>query len=142
MEEVASLAQVSKGTLYNFFESKEDLFLATLIDFYEESLARFDEGARAPAAPRTRLESMLKGMAKMLAAVAPRMNLHYQAWGLIAKHPRYKERLYSFLRSFHADRSASLEETIRAGQQAGTLRVDADARSVDEGNRALLSGFL
>ncbi len=142
MEEVASLAQVSKGTLYNFFESKEDLFLATLIDSYEQSLALLDAGAGAPADPRTRLEAMLNGMAKILAAVAPRMNVHYQAWGLIAKHPRYKERLYSFLRSFHADRSASLEETIRAGQQAGSLRVDADARSVAEGIMALLSGFL
>ncbi len=141
MEEVASLAQVSKGTLYNFFESKEDLFLATLIDSYEESLALFDEGARAPADPRTRLEAMLNGMAKILATLAPRMNVHYQAWGLIAKHPRYKERLYSFLRSFHADRSATLEQTIRAGQQAGSLRVDADARAVAEGIVALLSGF-
>ena len=35
MDEVAALAQVSKGTLYNFFESKEDLFLATLIDSYQ-----------------------------------------------------------------------------------------------------------
>ena len=142
MEEVASLAQVSKGTLYNFFESKEDLFLATLIDSYEKSLALIDLGARAPADPRTRLEAMLNGMAKIFAAVAPRMNLHYQAWGLIAKHPRYKDRLYSFLRSFHADRSATLDQTIRAGQQAGSLRADADARAVAEGIMALLSGFL
>ncbi len=142
MEEVAALAQVSKGTLYNFFESKEDLFLATLMDSYEGSLALFDAGAQAPADPRTRLEAMLNGMVKILAAVAPRMNVHYQAWGLIAKHPRYKERLYSFLRSFHADRATSLVQTIRAGQQAGSLRADADAPAVAEGIMALLSGFL
>jgi AcrR family transcriptional regulator len=142
MDEVAALAQVSKGTLYNFFESKEDLFLATLIDSYQGSLVLFDAGARAPADPRARLVGMLDGMAKILASLAPRMTVHYQAWGLVAKHPRYKERLYDFLRSFHADRAASLEQTIRAGQQAGSLRADSDAPALAEAIMALLSGFL
>ncbi len=142
MEEVAALAQVSKGTLYNFFESKEDLFLATLMDSYEGSLALVDAGTQAPADPGTRLEAALDGMVKVLAALAPRMNVHYQAWGLIAKHPRYKERLYSFLREFHAERAITLHETIRAGQQAGSLRADADATAIAEGILALLGGFL
>ena len=38
MEEVAARAQVSKGTLYRFFESKEDLFLATIMDSYASVL--------------------------------------------------------------------------------------------------------
>ncbi len=142
MDEVAALAQVSKGTLYNFFESKEDLFLATLIDSYQGSLALFDAGAQAPADARIRLEARRDAMAKILAALAPRMNVHYQAFGLIAKHPSYKERLYRFLRSFHTDRAASLEQTIRAGQQGGSLRADADATALAEGFMALLSGFL
>ena len=36
MEEIASEAGVSKGTLYNFFRNKEDLFVATVMAPYDE----------------------------------------------------------------------------------------------------------
>jgi TetR/AcrR family transcriptional regulator len=142
MEEVASLAGVSKGTLYRFFESKEELFLATVIDSYQHFLPLFDAGASPQAGPRQRLEALLDGLLRILEAVAPRMNLHYQAWGLVAKDPALRDRLQGFLRGFHAERGETLAGTIREGQRQGVFRPDADARAVADGIQALLSGFL
>ena len=51
MEEVAARAGVSKGTLYRYFENKEELLLATVIDSYQQNLPLFDAGADPASDP-------------------------------------------------------------------------------------------
>ena len=142
MEEVAALAGVSKGTLYNFFESKQDLLLATLIDSYEESLRIVDEPEVSSGDPRADLERVLGSLGEVLAAVAPRMNVHYQAWGLIARDLERRERLFGFLRDFFAGRRESVERILRDGQRLGVFRADIDVDRVVDAILSLLSGFL
>jgi len=143
MDEVAALAQVSKGTLYNFFESKRDLFLAAMIDSYEESLRIFDTAADDGAVgPIAELDRILEGMALVLGAMAPRMTVHYQAWGVVAGDEHARARLYGFLFDFFNQRSRDIVDTIRAGQRSGAFAPDADAEAVADGIMALLGGFL
>jgi AcrR family transcriptional regulator len=142
MEEVAGLAQVSKGTLYRFFESKEHLLLATLIDSYEQLLDLVDLPVGSDAGPRERLDALLDAMTRVLEEFAPRMNVHYQAWGLVAKVPELQDRLHGFLREFHGERAREVEQTVREGQHGGVFRRDADAVTFADGVQALLSGFL
>ncbi len=142
MEEVAALARVSKGTLYRYFASKEELLLATILDSYEQFLPLVEPGSGVAAGPRERLEALLDGMVKVLDAVAPRMPVHYQAWGLVAKDATLETRLHGFLRAFHEERGRTLEATIRAGQREGIFRPDADVAALVESIQALLSGFL
>lgn len=140
MDEVAALAQVSKGTLYRFFESKEHLLLATILDSYEQSLPLVD--IPAGKSPHERLAAMLDGIMKVFEQFSPRMNVHYQAWGLVAKVPALQDRLYGFLREFHSERAQTLEEAVRDGQRCGVFRRDVDAAAFADGIQALLGGFL
>lgn len=142
MEEVAARAGVSKGTLYRFFASKERLLLATILDSYERHLPLLDARARPGAGARERLEALLHGMAEVFAAIAPRMPVHHQAPGLVAKDPELEAELHAFLRRFHADRHDTLVRTLRDGQREGAFRDDLDVAAVAEGVQALLSGFL
>jgi AcrR family transcriptional regulator len=142
MEEVAARARVSKGTLYRYFESKEDLFLATLIDSYQRGLRILDTHVETDGDPRERLGRQLDGLTEVLAATAPRMQVHYQAWGVITKDEGFQNRLYSFLRDFHAQRGDVFRQLLREGQRAGVIRADADVVTVADGIQALLSGFL
>ncbi len=142
MEEVAARAGVSKGTLYRCFKNKEELLLATVIDSYEQNLPLFDAGADPASDPVDRLDALLDGTTKVLAAVAPRMSVHYQAWGIVARNPALKEQLEEFLRSFHAARRDTLVETIRKGQDLAVFNGAADASVFADAIQALLSGFL
>ena len=108
MEEVAARAQVSKGTLYRYFESREHLLLATILDSYEQSLPMLPTAGAGD--PRERLAQHVDVLVRVLEAVMPRMHVHYQAWGLVANTPELQERLYGFLRDFHVDRGHELAE--------------------------------
>ena len=143
MEEVAARAQVSKGTLYRYFESKEELLLATILDSYEQSLRLLPHLPEVGSLDAQGLLSAhVDALVKVLESLSPRMNVHYQAWSLVAKTPALKEKLDAFLRDFHVERGAELVEVIEAGQQQAVFRRDLPAAALAEGMQALLSGFL
>jgi AcrR family transcriptional regulator len=142
MEEVAARAQVSKGTLYRYFESKEDLFLATIIASYEVGLSAVRPSPDGHPSPRVALGAVFDGLVGVLAAVTPRAQVHYQAWGVVAGTPEHEQRLHDFLREFHEDRDREFVTLIRAGQASGDFCADADADTVAAGMSALLSGFI
>lgn len=143
MDEVAALAGVSKGTLYNFFDSKQDLLLAAMIDSYEESLQILESLERDPQAGElAALDQFLEGMVRVLEAMAPRMTVHYQAWGLVAGDETARARLYGFLVDFFQQRSKELVVAIRDAQRSGVFAADIDAEAVTDGITAMLGGFL
>jgi AcrR family transcriptional regulator len=143
MEDVASLAGVSKGTLYHFFKSKQDLFLASMIDSYEEILGLFDPEADLEGLdPRIRLDAVLGGLANVLDAVSSQMTVHYQAWGIVVGDGEARERLYGFLTAFYADRNQEITGLIEDGQACGVFRADADVRAITDALLALVNGFL
>jgi TetR/AcrR family transcriptional regulator len=143
MEEVAALAQVSKGTLYHLFENKQDLFLASIIDSYEESLELFEGPAQDAASdPRERLDALLAGLVRVLEVMGARMTVHYQAFGVVAGDDRARVRLYGFLAEFFAARAAEIVETIEAGQRQGVFAPDVKVAAFNDAITALLSGFL
>jgi TetR/AcrR family transcriptional regulator len=141
MEEVAALAQVSKGTLYRYFESKEELLLATILDSYEQSLG-FHPKPFPDTNAREQLDALSDYLVLVLEQITPRMRVHYQAWGIVTARPELGERLYGFLSRFHAERDAQLRSILIEGRHAGVVRTDVDLEAVVGGVQALLSGFL
>lgn len=142
MEEVAARAQVSKGTLYRFFESKEELFLASIIDSYERGREVGAAGVGESADPVERLRRRLDGLASVLSIVSRPARVHFQAWGVVGDSPAAAARLNDFLTRFHRERHAEYEELVRAGQREGRFRVDVDANTVAHCIGGLVSGFI
>ncbi|MGH0029079.1 MAG: TetR/AcrR family transcriptional regulator [Myxococcota bacterium] len=144
MEEVAARAQVSKGTLYRYFENKEDLFLEMIIDSYQLGhRARLAlVGAQPKLGPAETLHHLLDGLAKVLDVVAPRSRVHFQAFGVVGDDPEASARLNQFLAGFHRDRLDEYEELIRAGQLEGVFRSETDPAVAAHIILSLLSGFI
>jgi AcrR family transcriptional regulator len=142
MEEIAARAEVSKGTLYRYFESKEDLLLATLLESYEQALKRVDFAFDQASDPGSLLGRLCDGFVDVLSQVGAHARVYYQVWGIVADAPAFEARLLSFLRAFHAERHAEIEALVRAGQVSGSFRSDVAPLVVADSIGALLSGFI
>jgi AcrR family transcriptional regulator len=142
MEEIAARAEVSKGTLYRYFESKEDLLLATILSSYVFGQRHVDAEKEAARDPRDAFERLCNGLCDVLVQVGAYSRVHYQAWGIVAGTPAWETKLLEFLKTFHSDRNQEIEALVRAGQAAGVFRADVRPSVVANAVTALLSGFI
>jgi AcrR family transcriptional regulator len=142
MEEIAARAKVSKGTLYRFFASREDLLLAAILDSYARGQHLVDAQVETAQDPREQLARLCAGLAETLAQVGENARVYYQAWGIVAGTPEFEDRLLRFLRSFHADRHSRTVALVRAGQAAGVFRSELSPVLVADALTALLAGFI
>lgn len=142
MEEVAALARVSKGTLYHYFASKDDLFLAMILESFEEGRRLVDARMRDTDDPAARLEQLLAGLADVLARNGPRAPVQYQAWAVVANDAQRRDQLYAYLRDFFDERGREVAATIRAGQAQGCFGPEVDVDALATAIPALLSGFI
>ena len=145
MEEIARRAGVSKGTLYNFFDSKEDLLICAVEQELQDGLRRVTRAVgAAPGTPGSELRATLRSL---LLEILPLRTggpnvLHQQVWSLVARDPAARERVFAFLREFHRAREAQFEAVIREGAARGELRDDIDPAEVGQLLLAVFDGLV
>jgi AcrR family transcriptional regulator len=142
MEEIAAEARVSKGTLYRFFDAKDDLLVAMVIESFAAGHREIDGVLSPDVEPGDLLEVLLEGLPRVLALQAPRAPLHYAVWEVVGREPRLRGQLYGYLREFFAAREQGMAAAIRAGQEAGRVRAGVDCEAFVDAILALLSGFI
>ncbi len=141
MEEVAARAQVSKATLYRFFENKQQLLLAALIASYDEDIrVAFQKVGPAPD-PRRELDQHLEGLVRVLEHATPGMRVFYQVWSALAEDQASRRQLDAFMRSFHAERNRELAQLLRRGQLVGVFRTGVSPEVVAQSVNALVDGY-
>jgi AcrR family transcriptional regulator len=141
MEEVATRAQVSKATLYRFFESKQRLLMAALIASYEEDVRVTYEEVEPCSDPRRELDQILEGLVRVLENATPSMRVFYQLWSAVAEDPASRKQLDAFMRDFHAERNRELAQLVRRGQLAGAFRAGVSPEVVAQSIDSLLDGY-
>jgi AcrR family transcriptional regulator len=142
MDGIAAEARVSKGTLYNHFESKEQLFLCTQLQAYEEAQERVDARVGDATDPRERLEGLLDALVEVFPAVTAGMSVNLQVWAVISRSAEARTRMYEALRRQYAASAEDLRDTLRAGQREGCFRADLDVEGVVAGLAAVFDGFV
>jgi AcrR family transcriptional regulator len=145
MEEVARRARVGKGTLYNYYESKEDLLIQAVIASMEEVQERIAAAVDPrPDQPIRSLEDVLRMLVvESLPALTERFHsLYNQASGLIARDSEARRRLFAANQAFYRDRERDFEELIEAGARAGHFRSDVDPAEMSLLLQALFDGLL
>lgn len=141
MDEIAREAGVAKGTLYLYFPSKQELFLAVFDLFgrglIAEGAALMDseEFARAPFA--VRLPALLDNLFDWDEAFLELIPLWMEFWAA-AGSGELRERLATEFRELYVEVRALIAGMIERGQASGELRADLDAPA----HAAVIAGAL
>ena len=123
MEDVAAALGISKGLLYSYFETKEDLFMQVCL-----SLVPW-EGLRAKEAdPERRLRALLAAVVARYEESHNFFLILSDFWTAAMRGPNAKRAaLRATGAQFYVPVRAALVATIRAGQRTGVFAAGADA---------------
>ena len=116
MEDVARGARVGKGTLYRYFPSKEDLYLAIVDGAFGVLIGRLEAERAADASPGTTLRRMIEAVVETFAEHLPSFRLIHRGEGRLFL--RKKE----VIRARRAHIAHLLGETLDRGVEAGVFR--------------------
>ena len=130
MEEIAAEAKVSKGTLYNFFRSKEDLFIATVLESWEDLRLRLAPRLDEATHPVDQLAALIDELALSFTQASEQLPVQRQAWVVIARNPEARTRLFETLRELYRGFGEGITEILRRGQRLGCIREDVDPHRV------------
>jgi len=133
VDEIAREAGLGKGTVYQYFDSKEDLFFAGFRAVIERMLAEARARASAPSpSAAARLRALFVNTIDMDAAEARRLfPLMFEFWAASASaSPELRGRVARMFRDLYADFGVVIADTIRDGVSAGEFDRAVDASAV------------
>lgn len=116
MEEVARVARVGKGTLYRYFPSKEDLYLAIVDAAFGLLIDRLEAERVAAVPPPTALRRMIEAIVETFARHLPFFRLVHRGEGRLFL--RKKE----VIQARRAHIARLLAEVLDRGAESGVFR--------------------
>jgi AcrR family transcriptional regulator len=118
---------LSKGSIYTYFGSKEDLFVASLQSIYD---SRFEALATACAADDAIEEKFSKILEKLADIVSPRDDVFARLSLAGFLESSRIPRLLEIKTASHQRFGGLVQRLLREGQQAGKVRADLNIPSV------------
>ncbi len=129
VDDVAEAAGVSKGTLYGYFENKEELFYATFEAFQAETVAQCEAAMAGQASARDKLTACLMLSVESLQEHIELFPLTLELWAAASSGPA-RERFAVVMEGLYRQFRGMTAELIEAGKAGGEFRPDVDAQAV------------
>lgn len=125
MDGLAAAAGVSKGSLYDYFQNKEDLFYASFEWFESQilatSMARMQSGGDA----RARLINFADASVSTMVDNVALYPVMLEVWAAAAKSGT-RDRFSQAMRKLYRDFRAQIGTLIKAAQDSGDINPQAD----------------
>ena len=131
--DVAEAASVGKGTIYEYFRSKEALFFAVFEAMMTESTGMLIQMAEADGGSfSTRMRALNDGIIQSWLEQLNMYGLVMEFWSATASSPD-RERFKAVFQEGYRDLKAVIGDIIRRGQAGGDVADDVDAAKVAAG---------
>jgi AcrR family transcriptional regulator len=130
MTDIAVEAGIGKGTLYEYFRSKDDLFFAVFERFMDKVGQSAIECSRSVEKSATvRLSDISDAVIGSWPELRPIYSLTLEFWAAAASS-RHRERFKEAFKEGYRQYRGLLAEVLRDGIDAGEFRSDMDVESV------------
>jgi len=129
VDDIAEAAGISKGSLYGYFNNKEDLFYATFQSFQRELVMECETAMAAGATARRKLTRCLMVTMTSLQQNIELFPLTLELWAAASSGPA-RERFAVVMENLYSEFRAMTAGLINTGKASGEFRADVDADAV------------
>lgn len=129
MADVATRAGVGKGTIYEYFRTKEELFLAIFDSYVEEAMATAQAAAEECSDPVDALRAFFASTFSAAREMLPLYPLTLEFWAAAAGS-EFSERMRQDFFELYRRYGEVVAEMIRAGVESGELSPTVPALAV------------
>ena len=140
IKDVADEAGVGKGTVYEYFDSKEDLFLCMCEYLYEQFLKSQALALKAVPDPEQAVRTLIRSTIENAAMWTSLIYLNIDAWSEMDRKGE-EDKLRRFMSRMFKRMTEVVSESIRRGQAEGAFK-DFDADLVSHILLAALDGLM
>jgi AcrR family transcriptional regulator len=127
--DIATAAGVGKGTVYEYFSSKEELFFAVFEWIDEQFRQGVDRAIAEPAAAHDQLRAMLMASAEIVSDHRELLAMNLDFWAA-SRGSAFEQRFTDACHSVYQKYRGIVAGVIRRGQAEGDFRRDLDADGV------------
>ena len=114
MLHIAEAAGIGKGTIYEYFKSKEDLFIAAFNAFLKESKLKIDKMLRSVVHPEEKLRMYFQGWSEFMDSdLIEFADIMLDMWAEGIRHGQHKIDLKNMYAAYRSQIIDILEEGIR-----------------------------
>lgn len=118
MDDLVAESGLSKGSLYWYFESKDDIVFGVLKRMFEHELGELDELIAQEGPARPRLMRLVEQLAEEIHRMERQMPLVYEFYAVLSRRPEVREYLQAYFRRY----KELLARLLRQGVTAGEIR--------------------
>lgn len=140
IKDVADEAGVGKGTVYEYFDSKEDLFLCMCEYLYEQFLTSQQSAMKAVPDPEQAVRTLITSTIENAPMWTALIYLNIDAWSEMDRKGK-EDKLRRFMAGMFKRLTEVVSEPIRRGQKSGAFK-DFDAVLVSQILLATLDGLM
>ena len=134
MNDVAAAAKVSKGSVYDYFKSKEDLFYGVFAwlqqQLMQSLLAEMGTSASAQERIVRSVDAAVAGLIQYISLYP----VSLEVWAAAAR-TQTRDRFAHAMRQTYTDYRREIVELVRSAQSAGELKANVDAEKFCHGPR-------
>jgi len=142
MADIANAAGVGKGTIYEYYQSKEDLFFAVFRWYVDEVVASgMLDAARLEGDEADRLRAFLDSAVNSGVETLEYFAISLEFWAA-AGSPATRDRFRKAMQALYQSFRAALETLLEDGKRSGVFRKHVDSASVAAGLTGALDGLL
>ena len=126
VSDISQYAGVGKGTVYEYFSSKEELFFAVFEWIKDEIRSRVDAVVDDHTSARDVLNAIFRTTADIITEHREVFSMNLEFWAA-SRGSAFEDRFSAACRSMYHEYRTLTAEVIRRGQQNGEFRPDLDA---------------
>ena len=142
--QIAKAASIGKGTVYQYFQSKEDIFIAAIMEWMSLFIIQLSEGIKEIKDPAARLHALAETNMELVDPADPidlRLSLEFLQHSMLEDGVLYKHRY--LVKDMHAGMRKIVVDTLLDGISKGLFRpeIARDAEKIAINLLAYIDGI-